>query len=240
MTDTPLNFLSIDRHWFLTWTTYGSWLPGDQRGFVGTERVASQVRRINNQPNTQPSKPNARLAQFAARQLKAPVVLLQVDQAHDLLDQFQETVTHRQWLLIAVGVMRTHLHVVVGVTGDPDPDGILRDFKSYGSRKLNRSYRSPASETWWTESGSKRKLSNAASVEAAVNYVRQQPNPFLIWTREHGVVFDAKTMNVKADNNTRDGERGGGARTRDGERGGVSPPVVLESRRTPDSMKPGG
>ncbi|MGC1272773.1 MAG: hypothetical protein WBC44_03635 [Planctomycetaceae bacterium] len=23
-----------DRFWLLTWTTYGSWLPGDERGFV--------------------------------------------------------------------------------------------------------------------------------------------------------------------------------------------------------------
>ena len=227
MPDTPLNFLSIDRHWFLTWTTYGSWLPGDERGFVGTERVAPHLRQINNQPHTQPSKPNTQLAQFSKRQLKAPVILLDVDQAHDLFEQFQETVTHRQWLLVAVGVMRTHLHVVVGVTGDPDPDGILRDFKSYGSRKLNRNYGLPASETWWTESGSKRKLTNAASVEAAVNYVRQQPNPLLIWTREQGVVFDARTMTVEDHNSN----------TRDGERGGVSPPVVLEPPPKDDSMR---
>jgi len=24
----------MERHWFLTWTTYGTWLPGDDRGFV--------------------------------------------------------------------------------------------------------------------------------------------------------------------------------------------------------------
>ena len=28
----------MDRHWFLTWTTYGSWLPGDPRGFVSQLR----------------------------------------------------------------------------------------------------------------------------------------------------------------------------------------------------------
>src|SRR5947209_816005 len=26
---------AMDRYWFLTWTTYGTWLPGDARGFVG-------------------------------------------------------------------------------------------------------------------------------------------------------------------------------------------------------------
>ena len=24
----------MDRYWLLTWTTYGTWLPGDARGFV--------------------------------------------------------------------------------------------------------------------------------------------------------------------------------------------------------------
>ena len=34
----PINFIPIDRNWFLTWTTYGTWLPGDPRGFVGSLR----------------------------------------------------------------------------------------------------------------------------------------------------------------------------------------------------------
>ena len=27
--------VAVDRYWFLTWTAYGTWLPGDDRGFVG-------------------------------------------------------------------------------------------------------------------------------------------------------------------------------------------------------------
>lgn len=27
--------LLFDRHWLLTSTTYGTWLPGEERGFVG-------------------------------------------------------------------------------------------------------------------------------------------------------------------------------------------------------------
>ena len=30
------NDLNYDWFWFLTWTTYGSWLPGDSRGSIGT------------------------------------------------------------------------------------------------------------------------------------------------------------------------------------------------------------
>ena len=29
------------RYWLLTWTTYGTWLPGDDRGFVSPVRKSS-------------------------------------------------------------------------------------------------------------------------------------------------------------------------------------------------------
>jgi hypothetical protein len=29
------------RYWFLIWTTYGTWLPGDDRGFVSPVRSSS-------------------------------------------------------------------------------------------------------------------------------------------------------------------------------------------------------
>jgi len=33
--------------------------------------------------------------------------------------------------------MPTHIHLVVGVSGDPPPEKIIGNFKSYGSRTLN-------------------------------------------------------------------------------------------------------
>ena len=74
-----------------------------------------------------------------------------------------------------------HFHVVVGVPGDPDPDDLLRDFKSYASGGLNKLWTKPASDTWWTTSGSKRKLPDHNAVLAAIEYVKNQPNPLLIW-----------------------------------------------------------
>jgi REP element-mobilizing transposase RayT len=114
-------------------------------------------------------------------QLKAAPILLTFDQAEVLLGQFYETAAHRRWNLSAVGIMATHVHIVVGVVGDPDPNDILGDFKSYGSRALNRRWSRPRSDTWWTESGSKRKLPGESAVLAAVEYIRHQPNPLIIW-----------------------------------------------------------
>jgi hypothetical protein len=41
------------RYWLLTWTTYGTWLPGDERGFVSPVRENSyELWRSKNQRGT--------------------------------------------------------------------------------------------------------------------------------------------------------------------------------------------
>jgi REP element-mobilizing transposase RayT len=124
------------------------------------------------------------LQHYMRQALKGPPIYLTADQAPVLLAQFQETAGYRHWLLLAVGIMVNHIHIVVGVPGDPDPEDLLRDFKSYGSRSLNRRWGKPVSDTWWTESGSKRKKEGEEAVRAAIQYVRDQPNPLLIWVAE--------------------------------------------------------
>ncbi len=171
----------MDRFWFLTSTTYGNWLPGDERGFVGPVRTPLGVQTIHNRPGTQYDRDVGWLRTHSQMQLKGPPILFTLDQAEVLLGQFHETATHRRWNLSAVGIMATHVHIVVGVFGDPDPEDILGDFKSYGSRALNRRWDRPQSETWWTESGSKRKLRDELAVLVAVEYIRHQPNPLVIW-----------------------------------------------------------
>lgn len=81
--------------------------------------------------------------------------------------------------------MCDHFHMVVGVLGDPEPGKILGDFKSWGTRALNRQFGKPPSSTWWTERGSKRKLPNETAIAQAVNYVlNKQPNPLVTWSPE--------------------------------------------------------
>ena len=86
----------------------------------------------------------------------------------------------RGWRLRAVAIMRSHVHLVVSA-GETDPEVLLRDFKSYGSRSLNAKWQKPKSDTWWTESGSRRRLTNEHAVRAAVRYVKRQKFPLVIW-----------------------------------------------------------
>jgi REP element-mobilizing transposase RayT len=174
----------LDRYWFLTWTTYGNWLPGDPRGFVGKQRNVDGSDFIHNHPGT-PYDADVPPLQRAMREaMKGEPIRLDREQAATLISQFQEMATFRGWLLLAIAVMTNHVHLVVGVPGDPEPEQLLHDFKSYGSRALNRRWGKPLNGTWWTESGSKRKLANEANVAEVVCYVRDQEFPLLVWVAE--------------------------------------------------------
>ena len=154
----------MDRYWLLTWTTYGTWLPGDRRGFVspvGDDRGRAV---LHNVPGTPYDADVPGLQKSAEASLKGPPVYLGAEQASVLLRQFLETAEYREWSLLAVAVMASHVHIVAGVDGDPEPASLLGTLKSYGSRALNRRWKKPAGGTWWTESGSKRKLPDEASV----------------------------------------------------------------------------
>ncbi len=170
----------MDRYWLLTWTTYGTWLPGDRRGFVGPVRTADRLCENANEPTRPYHSGNGKLAAFAHSQLQHPPILLIDAQARLLLAQFQETATYRGWALLAVAVMANHTHLVVGVAGDPDPSTLLRDFKAYGSRALNK-ISAMTGLTWWTEHGSTRKLPDERAVFNAVRDVRRQESPLVVW-----------------------------------------------------------
>jgi REP element-mobilizing transposase RayT len=121
------------------------------------------------------------LYQAAEQQLQGDPIRINLEQARALLAQFQETARVRGWQLLAVGIMANHVHLVVGVNGDPAPKKILGDFKAWGSRRLTTGWGKPPSDTWWTYGGSKRKLPDDRAVRAAIWYVRNQENPLVIW-----------------------------------------------------------
>ncbi len=114
--------------------------------------------------------------------MKSDAIWFTSREAELLWEQFLETAAYRQWQLLAVAVLATHVHWVLGVPGDPDPDDLLGDLKAYGSRKLNQHSPRGRRTKWWCESGSKRKLAGDGSVLAAIRYVLAQEHPLLIWT----------------------------------------------------------
>ena len=170
----------------LTSTFYGNWLPGDPRGFVGRvlerrEGDPEDARHAHHIPGTLYDEELPGLENASEQLMNGPPILVNLEQAESLLAQFQETAEHRGWKLCAVAVMANHMHIVVQAPGTSDPKKVLGDFKAYGSRKLSRRWGKPASDTWWTSKGSKRRLKDEAALQAAIRYVLNQENPLVVW-----------------------------------------------------------
>lgn len=171
----------MDRFWLLTWTTYGTWLPGDDRGFVSRIQLSDEQKIKHNLPNTEYDAKRRGMSLYATKLLKSEPVRLNETQANELATQFFETASVKQWAILALAIMSNHVHIVVAVAGDPEPETILSQLKSYGSRALNRIYGRQPSGTWWTASGSRRKLPDEAAVNAGIHYVTNQEYALYVW-----------------------------------------------------------
>ena len=180
--------LNYDWFWFLTWTTYGTFLPGDKRGATGILHDPSGGIIEHNQLGQEHIPESHSLAQWSKLQMRGDAIRLNREQARVLLNQFHCTASFRKWRLLAVAIMDNHIHLGVNVHSDPEPETILHSFKSYGTRALNIQWDKPDSDTWWTQSGSKRKLDSDASVLRAIRYTINQRSPWIVWTYEDGMI----------------------------------------------------
>jgi hypothetical protein len=185
----------VDRYWFFTWRTYGTWLPGEP-GFVGHYVTTTGQRVIENVPSQPTAEPMPPLADYARSVQLAPAVYLTSSQANTVQAQLLETATYRGRQVDVIAVLTDHVHIVFGAVGDPDPDEMLSDWKAYASRALNRLTPAATPERqrrgeggrqratrprWWAEQGSTRPLKTPETRCAAIRYVRDQENPLVVW-----------------------------------------------------------
>ena len=139
---------------FLTWVTYGKWLPGDARGWV-EYRHGWQL-------------PSRDLEADCESRMSDDAVRLASDQRSAVERQIAETCQHRGWHLHAVNCRSNHIHAVVSA-GETPPKKIRIDLKAYATRCL-KSFDGER-ENWWAERGSIRWIYNDDDLEAAVIYV---------------------------------------------------------------------
>ena len=172
----------MDRFWLISWTCYGTWLPGAKSGFVSYIDDDDGQHVIHNTPGTPFDADMPALEAYCRAQMKGEPVSLDTRAAEALIIQYRETANIRGWELQAASVMYNHTHVVVGVPGDPDPDTILTTLKNWATRAVKKLRPVPPNGTFWTEKGSKRKLGHERALRNAVIYVvRKQPNPLAAW-----------------------------------------------------------
>ena len=145
--------------YFLTWVTYGTWLPGDQRGWI-------EYRRGWQLPDPMMElESRARMIEDACR--------LDLEQRQRVEDQIRETCEFRGWILHAVNCRSNHVHVVL--TAPLHPKKVRSQLKSWTTRRLKElamSRGEDARENWWAERGSQRYINDEAGLEAVILYVR--------------------------------------------------------------------
>jgi REP element-mobilizing transposase RayT len=154
--------------YFLTWPTYGTWLPGDERGWVEYRsgwHLPDPIRKLE-----------------AAARMTEEALTLDSEQRQVVEQTIAQHCRVRGWKLHVVNCRTNHLHVVV--TADRPPKQVRVQFKAWCSRRLKelqtkrRGCTHPEEvvahvrEHWWAERGSDRFLNDEESLEAAIVYVR--------------------------------------------------------------------
>ena len=154
MKDDPLAF-------FLTWTCYGTWLPGDERGWTRWHS-GDQV-------------PEPRLVVWSRKRMNEPPMILNEIQRSIVQKVVTEHCQLRNWQLHGVNCRTNHCHVVV--TAANIRSEIVRDqLKTWSTRKLREDQRQRGiaelslRKHWWSRLGSVRQIDDLDSLEAAIRY----------------------------------------------------------------------
>jgi REP element-mobilizing transposase RayT len=147
VTDYPLAY-------FITWTTYGTWLPGDERGWVEAGKPGIQA-------------PDAVRKDEVERRLAFDPVYLDPAQRSVVHDALEEHAEFRGWELRARNTRTNHVHVAVSARED---GAKVRDrFKAWCSRRLNERF--GKRPIWWTRWGSVRYVWKEHHLENVFRYV---------------------------------------------------------------------
>jgi REP element-mobilizing transposase RayT len=154
MTDRPFN-TDDPIAYFITWTSYGTWLPGDERGWH--QWGESEVR-----------PPNELFVQMAAAAMKETEFTLAPEDREVVEQTVARHCQVRGWTLHTVRARSNHVHVVVTAPGY-HPKTVRDQFKAWCTRHLKPKH--PVRERFWTEGGSCRWINHEDDLASAIAYV---------------------------------------------------------------------
>jgi REP element-mobilizing transposase RayT len=158
--------------YLITWTCYGTWLHGDERGSVDRHGRNSYGHPL--------VAANGTLRSATAARLPRTPFALTAEFRTAVLAAIRGVAAHRGWVLYAVHVRSNHVHVVVG--GTAAPERMLNEFKVYASRGLNAIDSELHDRPKWTRHGSTKYLWKSGELEAAIHSVaEEQGEPMAVW-----------------------------------------------------------
>ena len=156
----------------VTWTYYGTWLPGDRRGYVSnTRRPSGGFDRKVNTPGVEYTRDNPTTRRLTLATQARPTVLLTVHLAGVAADALAQAVVARGWHIRRAAVMSNHVHVLLNACPD-DGEAVRRVLKGVSQAALSAAVGRPT--RWWTAGGSDRYKHDDRAIAAADRYVAAQ------------------------------------------------------------------
>lgn len=149
--------------YFITFSSYGTRLHGDENGSVD---------RRHNQYGSDLIAPNSALQSYEKRVQRQPSFILKPQYRATILKAVMEVCEYRRWRHYAIHVRTNHVHVVV--SADPPPEKILHDFQAYATRHLRGHDHTLKDTKIWTQHGSTKYLWNLKSLIDTISYVIHQ------------------------------------------------------------------
>ena len=141
--------------YFITWTTYGTWLPGDLRGWRKTNK--------GNQT------PQPLLEEWCRNRMFEDAVLLNQTQRDKVEAVCREHANIRGWLLHAVNARSNHVQLVV--TADQAPQLVRDQFKANATRVLRQKPDAINKDKIWTRGGDCEIVDGEGNLERVVKYI---------------------------------------------------------------------
>jgi REP element-mobilizing transposase RayT len=146
--------------YFSTWTTYGTWLPGDERGWFDRGHGLRQhdlMRELE-----------------AALRLTEGAVTLNHDQRRLVEKTIADHCVIRTWTLHAVNCRTNHVHVVV-TAANRGIEVPREQFKAWCTRKLKEQAGvAVARKNWWTQRGWDIYIDDEEHLQEVISYVLER------------------------------------------------------------------
>jgi len=150
------------RGYLLTFRTYGSWMPGDERGSTDHEN------NLYGQPFVPPQR--GRLLSARSSQ-KSETITLTPAQRGLIATRLPEIAAHYGWTIHTAYVGLDHVHVVVSAADRPER--VLTALKRWLTRRLREGGLMAADAKVWSRHGSTVYLWKQRDVDEACRYVSE-------------------------------------------------------------------
>jgi len=139
--------------YMVTWTTYGTWLQGDERGYVKNGQILTQ---------------NDKLKSANQRQQKYPIVTLNSEQKQIVRNSIIEEAQRINHKIFAIAVCSNHVHIAASVSQESIEQAVHR--YKYSATLALRKFGS--CDKVWSKGFDKRFCFTDKELETKIRYVQ--------------------------------------------------------------------